>query len=57
MAKRGTKQGALQTILTEFAIEIGIPTLPNGKCDKARYNNAWTRMWRRIHRINLFQET
>ena len=45
---------ALQALLTEFTIELGLPTLPNGKVDKVRYNRAWVRLWQRLHRLPIF---
>ena len=54
LSSRGKRlQQSLQAYLTEFAINIGIPTLPNGKCDKQRYNQAWLKLWQKIHRLNL----
>ena len=47
-------QATLQAILTEFTIELGLPTLPNGKVDKVRYNRAGVRLWQRLHRLRLF---
>ena len=50
MAQRGgTKQKALQYILTDFAVSIGI------KADKIHYNKAWHRLWVRIHNLGLFK--
>ena len=51
------KKSQLQGVLTEFAIEIGIPKLPNGKCDKVRYNKAWLRLWKRIATLDLFPKS
>ena len=48
------KQQALQAMLTEFAIAIGLPQLPNGKCDTQRYNRSWLKLWKRIHQLKLF---
>lgn len=51
MAQRdGAKQRALQAILTQFAIEIGMTA------KKEKFNAAWHRLWCRIHRIRLFSE-
>lgn len=44
------KKESLQYFITDFVIEVGI------KADKERYNKAWTKLWKRIHRIKLFEE-
>lgn len=51
-----TKQSRLQAILTEFSMEVGLPTLKNGKVDKVRYNKAWHRLWCRLHKMKLFPD-
>lgn len=50
MAQRGgAKQKALQYILTDFAISVGI------KADKTHYNQAWHKLWCGIHKLGLFK--
>lgn len=46
----GAKQKSLQYFITDFAVEVGF------KADKQRYNKAWTKLWKRIHRIKLFRD-
>ena len=48
--KGGAKQKSLRYFITDFAIEVGF------KADKQRYNKAWTKLWKRIHRIKLFED-
>jgi len=50
MAK-SQKEKSLNYYITDFSVEI------NYQADKERYNKAWHKLWCRIHKLGLFNDT
>ena len=50
MAK-SQKEKSLNYYITDFSVEIGFTA------SKERYNKAWHKLWCRIHKLGLFNDS